>query len=200
MNYYYDLKIPARLFFEIADSGNLELLVIKYKHKKEVLKKAWSKIYDLYFEKRDDKRMSMVLDYKKRIVLLKYKIDIINNCLKALVIVELPKEQLTAICEALKKLKIHIDPSKKITQEVLNALELDVNNLNIELDALLLKVKNMTSDIKSDFESDLVSIENTLERSISEDISLAKFIALERSASARSKSLKAMQNKRSRKR
>lgn len=195
VEYYEDLQIPARLFFEVIETSDLNLLVIKFKHKEEKLKEAWEKIYDLYYEKRNDSKMSHVLEVQKKMRLTQYKIDIIKDALRVLITLNLPKETAQTICEALMKLGVKIDNSKPINEEVLNKLQIDVNNLRIQLESQAEHLKTLTSGVKSSYEDACVSIENTLERTISEDVSLSKFISLENSAKERSKIIQSKRNK-----
>lgn len=199
MKFYSNLAIPARTFFEIIESGDLSHLIISGKPSSKHLSNAWTKIYDLYYEKRQDSKMSMIFEHQKKMKLIEFKINVATNCMKALVIVDFPKEQLKEVCNALKKLNISIDPDKRITEEVLNKLQIDINNMKIQYDDQQAKIKNLSKGVKSDFEDICVNIENCLERSISENISMAKFISLEKSAIKKNNYQKAQAAKRKRK-
>lgn len=139
--------------------------------------------------------MAHVLEVQKKMRLTQFKIDIIKDSLRVLITLNLPKETTQTICKSLRKLGIKIDPNKPMNEEVLNKLQIDVNNLKIQLETEAEQLKTLTSGVKSSYEDACVSIENTLERTISEDVSLAKFISLENSAKERSKIIQSKRNK-----
>lgn len=195
MTHYSNLKIPAYLFFEIAESNDLKSLVIKGKPTKNQLAKAWEKIYDAYYKRLDDRQMERAMDSKKRIGLLKMKIDIVENVLYVLSLINAPKELLVTVIQSLKKIGIHLDETKAVPLAVLNTLQVDLVNLRTELDVEVEKYAKMTSGEGLNFTDDVVGIENVLERSIPEDISLDKYISLKKSAKDKIARLKANQAK-----
>lgn len=195
MEYYKNLKIPAFLFFEVADTQDLKKLVIKGKPTKNQLKKAWEKIYDAYFERLQDRKMQQALETRKSIGLLKMKIDIVENVLFGMSLSGATKEMLLEIIVSLKKIGIYLDDTKPMLEAILNALQIDLVNLKTELDVEIEKYRNMASGEKGNYVDDVVSIENVLERTIPEEISLDKYISLKKSASKKVSVLKAQQQK-----
>ena len=195
MTYYNDLKIPAFLFFEIAESEDLSKLVISGNVDQELLEKAWEAIYDLYYARTDDTRMRNTMEAKKSIALLKMKIDIVYNSLHVLSLVDLTDAHVDLIITKLKSIGINLDKSDNLSSSILQTLQIDLVNLKAQLASDLDKYNAISKEVGSTFTDDLVSLENVLERTISEDVSLAKYISLKKSAKDRVKRLKDQQNK-----
>lgn len=195
MTYYNDLSIPAYLFFEIAETNDLQKLVIKYKHSDKTLQNAWDKIYDAYYERIEDKQMERALESKKLISLLKMKIDLLENVLYMLSIMQAPKELIKPVIDSLKKVGIHIDQEKPTPVSVLKALQIDMVNLRTELDVETANYTKLTSGKSSTFTDEIVGVENVLERTIAEDVSLGKYISLKKSAKDKITRLKASKSK-----
>ena len=179
--YYKDLKVPASVFFEILDTNVLSLLVIKGSPTVNQLEKAFSKIFDKYFEKKNDTSLKLILKTRKNIIRLYRKIAIIESVVLSLVKFKFPEEHVEKLIAGLRKGGINIDETIDLDKELLRVLQID---LEAERTMLLLEennLKELTKGKKSSFEDGIVSIEGVLGYSLKEDITLAKYLAYEAS-------------------
>lgn len=178
--YWHDTRLPAELFFEILESGKLKRLTTKGKASKGDLRKAWSKILDEFFELKNDSQLKIIIRTKKEILNQSIKIKTIENTMRVLSVVSLPRETVENIVEKLKDLHIHIDLEKPLNKEILRVLEVDLAGLKTRLEIENDKLKGLTKGAKATFEENCVNIEGALGRSISEGVSLRKYVAYEK--------------------
>ena len=164
-------KVKARVFFEILKSGDTSLLEVK-NHDKE-----FDELYDKYFEAQDNQKdkqnLSNLLDIAKYRLILS-KIDLIIEVLK------FPKdnrhkEKINAILKEL-GLKCGINDDG-----LLDELKQKAGIIWNELQILSAETKTTKkTKVNYTFSDIIISFENTLNRSISSEIDLEKFISYQK--------------------
>lgn len=194
--YWYNTKIPAELFFDILESGQLKDLIISGKPKVKELQKAWTKIFDEYFKIKDDGKLRIIIKTKSEILKLTLKISVIENTLKILSIGKLPKENVVKITNKLKSINVFINPEKPINKQVLQKLKTTVAGLKTRLAIEEDNIKKLGLEAKSSFEADCVNIESALGRSINESVTLKKYLEYAKAAKKISNNRRASNNRR----
>ncbi len=185
--YYKDLKVPAYLFFDILETGKLKLLTIKGQPKEGKLKKAFTKIFDLYYEAKNDGKLKLILKTKKNIIKLYRKIGIIEAVVLSLVQFSFPKDSIKELIEGLRKGGINIDESLDLDKELLRVLQNDLAGLKTHLALEEHNLKELSKGEKSSFEESLVALENVHNRPMDENMSLAMYLARLKSANKKVK-------------
>lgn len=180
--YWHDTRLPAELFFEILQSGKFKKLIIKGKPSKGELRKAWSKIFDEYFTIKDDTQLKEILRVKKNILKSTLKIQTIEASLKIFALGKLNKETTTNIVNKLKEIGVFIDLKKSLNEEVLRILKTHLAGLKTSLQLEEHQLKELTKGATTTFEDNCVNIEQCLGRSITENVSLRKYLAYEAQA------------------
>lgn len=180
---YNDINtIPARTFFEILKSNNLQLL--KPKPSEIGLEDVFISIYDEYFLKSDNNQAKNYFELIKNVAFLKYKIDIIRQTLHFVYYNRMTKEMYFDIINALKEgCNIEIDTNLPFKDEVKRVLEVELGILQNDLSIDEMQINDIVKDATKkafDYEEKIVSMEQNLKRDIKENISLAKYIALEK--------------------
>lgn len=185
--YYKDLKVPARLFFEILETSNLKLLIIKGNPKDGKLDKAFSKIFDLYFSERNDGKLKLILKTKKTIIKLYRKIGIIEAVVLSLVQFSFPKDKVKELIAGLRKGGININESLDLDKELLRVLKNDLAGFKTHLQLEEHNLKELSKGEKSSFEDSVVALEGVFNFAIDEKVSLAKYLSYQRSANKKVK-------------
>ena len=188
--YYKDLKVPAYLFFDILETGKLKLLTIKGQPKEGKLKKAFSKIFDKYYEARNDGTLRLILKTKKSIIRLYRKIGIIEAVVLSLVQFSFPEDKVKELIANLRKGGINIDESLDLDKELLRVLKNDLAGLKTHLALEEHNLKELSKGEKSNFEDSIVALEGVFNFAIDEKISLAKYLSYQKSATKKVKASK----------
>lgn len=176
--------IKAKIFFKILDTKDYQLL--KPKPREKGLEQVFMSIYDEFFTRLDNFEGKQYLELSKKIAELQYKISNLKRALHFYYYNKTTKQMRLEFIEALKTgYDIEIDPNESFSSEVLRVLNIDLgileNELEISKNELIQLTKKETQKISS-YESKIVAVENVLKRSIDDDITLAKYIELEKSA------------------
>lgn len=175
--------IPARVFFEILETRDYQLL--RPKPKEEDLDKVFAGIYDLWFEKTDNKEAKAYLETTKEIVILEYKIAILKNTLACILDIhgDIPEYLFDKMLEGLKAgFGIDFNKNKDVADEIISILNVYVGDLSLELVMLKDSIKSGNDEkVKFDFYAAKASIENAVMRSLDRDMVLAEWIAIENS-------------------
>lgn len=166
------------------ESKNYQNLCPKPKEKE--LEKVFISIYDDFFVKSDNAEATEYLRLTNEIAMFEYKIAYLKQALHFYLYNTTTKEMRIDFIEALKVgYDIEIDFNLPFIDEVHRVLSSDIGMIENELSMAKINYKAMTQVSKSkafDYESQIVSIENVIKRSISDDITLSKYIAYEKSA------------------
>ena len=176
--------IKARIFFKILDTKDYQLL--KPKPREKGLEQVFMSIYDEFFIHSENNEAKQYLELSKKIAELQYKISNLKRALHFYYYNKTTKEMRLGFIEALKNgYDIEINPNESFSSEVLRVLNIDLGVLENELTIAEDEFKQLTSKTQqkiSSYESKIVAVENVLKRSIDDDITLAKYIELEKSA------------------
>lgn len=177
-------KIPAKLFFEVLSSKDYTLL--EADNEDEDLETVFIAIYDDFFVKSDNPEAKRYLNLTTNIAFLEYKLATIKQVMEFTYFAQLTKEMRDKILKALEVgCGIYIDKDADFTEEVKRVMQVETgiieNDLTMEKLDLDSMVKN-SSQKAFDFYDNIVSLSNVHERNIDETITLAMYIALDKSA------------------
>jgi len=176
--------IPAKVFFDIMQSKNFQLL--KPKPKEQGLEELFMSIYDDFFLQSDNFESKEYLRLISEKAFLNYKLSVINKTLEFLYFTKTTKQMRLDIIKALKDgCNIDIDADAPFADEVQRVLDMELgfikNDLSfIEID--LIKMQATTNEKLHNYYDSIVSLSNIHERNIDEHITLAMYVALEKSA------------------
>lgn len=177
-------KIPAKLFFEVLSSKDYTLL--EADNEDENLETVFIAIYDDFFVKSDNPEAKRYLNLTTNIAFLEYKLATIKQVMEFAYFAQLTKEMRDKLLKALEVgCGIYIDKDADFTEEVKRVMQVETgiieNDLTMEKLDLDFMVKN-SSQKAFDFYDNIVSLSNVHERNIDETLTLAMYIALDKSA------------------
>lgn len=185
--------IPARIFFEILKTHNLQLLRPKPSEKTEDLEMLFVQIYDEYFIRSENKDAEEYLRLSDSVTFLEYKINTIKRVLAFLYYNKTTQQMRIDNLNALRvHCGIRIVEDSDFTKEVERILTVEIgiiqNDLNfdkMQLDAL----KKDANQKIFDYYDSLVQISGVYPygRTLDEKMSLARYIAESKEAIRRSK-------------
>jgi hypothetical protein len=173
---YDNLDIPAKLFFKICSTGELG----------EITQDNWDKIFDEAYQLRKNAEAREAIYKRQRIAVLTLQANIIQDALFALTKLGKYREARDRIIEILKKLQVHIK-SETMYDDILRALKVKIGGIKNRIRLEELGMKTDTEKIGATYEEICVNIENVLERTIDENLTMYKFIAYEKSRDAKIK-------------
>lgn len=182
---YKDCSIPARLFFKVASTGDLTLLPKG---------SDWDAISDEYHLLSNDRRTTRLLEKQKRVAWLILKAHVIQDTLFCLNKFQMYREAREKIIEILKGLDVVIRPDA-VNEDILRTLNVTIGRIKNQIRLEELELKDQRKIIGATFDEVCVSIENVLERTISEDVTTYKFIAYKKSSEAKVARLKKSKSK-----
>jgi hypothetical protein len=177
-------NIPAKLFFDVLNTKDYSLL--QPDNENEDLEAVFIAIYDDFFVKSDNPEAKRYLNLTTNIAFLEYKLATIKQVMEFAYFAHLTKEMRDKILKALEVgCGIYIDKDADFTEEVKRVMQVETgiieNDLTMEKLDLDSMVKN-SSQKAFDFYDNIVSLSNVHERNIDETITLAMYIALDKSA------------------
>lgn len=177
-------NIPAKLFFDVLSSKDYTLL--KPDDENEDLETVFTAIYDDFFVKSDNPEAKRYLNLTTNIAFLEYKLATIKQVMEFAYFAQLTKEMRDKLLKALEVgCGIYIDKEGDFTEEVKRVMQVETgiieNDLTMEKLELESMVKNSTQKA-FDFYDNIVSLSNVHERNIDETVTLAMYIALDKSA------------------
>jgi hypothetical protein len=182
----YD-NIPAKVFFNILDSKNYQLL--KPKPKEKGLEAVFMAIYDEWFIKTDNEEAKEYLTLRNELVVLQNKLNGVKAVLYHIYKNKhiLTDEMYLQLCESIKKgFGIYVntntdfyDEMKRVLQSEVGCIKDDISFKEAELNDLVEKNKGK----KFNYFAVVDSIANALApRIINSDMLLAEFVEAEKSA------------------
>ena len=190
---YHSLEtIPARVFFKILKDNDLQQL--KPKPGTKNLELVFSAIYDDFFLKSENPEAKEYLELSNEINFLEYKIATIKNIMLFLFnnyrvySLDIPeiKKMKNDILDALEnKCNIFINRDNLILEEIKRVMEIELGIINNDLNFAKMnyeKMLNTGSKKAFEFYETIVSLSNAHGRNIDESLSLAYYVALEKSA------------------
>jgi len=178
-------NIPAKVFFDILHSKDYQLL--KPKPSEEGLEKVFMDIYDDFFVKSDNSEAKRYLNLTTNIAFLEYKIATIKQVTHFVYYTpNITDEMKLKLLNALEAgCGIYIDKNEDFTIEVQRVLQVEIGIIENDLTMEKLELDNISKNRKEviyDFYDNIVSLSNIHERNIDEKLTLAMFIALDKSA------------------
>lgn len=178
-------NIPAKLFFDVLSSKDYTLL--QPDNKKEDLQAVFTLIYDDFFVKSDNSEAKRYLNLTTNIAFLEYKIATIKQVMHFIYYTpNITAEMKLKLLNALEiGCGIFIDKNEDFTIEVQRVLQVEIGIIENDLTFDKLELDNMSKksiDKAFDFYDNIVSLSNVHERNIDESITLAMYIAIDKSA------------------
>jgi len=176
--------IKAKVFFKILETKDYQLL--KPKPREKGLEQIFIGIYDEFFLRSDNHEANEYLKLTKTIAELEYKIATLKQSLHFYFYNRTTEKMRLDYIEALKiGYDIIIDAQKPFIDEVQRVLSVEVGIIQNDLSVAKASFEQMTKKSQQkavSYESRIVGIENVLKRSVDDDVTLAKYIELEKSA------------------
>lgn len=180
--FYSDCSIPARLFFDHIIHGDISVLGVG--NNREVHNAYWSIINE--FCELDNNngllkwfKLQVKLSNTERAI---HDVQTLLFPIKHLCEDEYQIEVCVKFLNALKYPVINFDTSKPLQEEIQRIESQVIGILHNELEMQKPAHEQEHKKIVKDFNDRLVAVENMLGRSIDDDVTLRKFISLEKSA------------------
>lgn len=184
---------PAKVFFEIRETGNYQLMRPKPNTDTTVLANMYADIYDIYFLKTDNKDAARYLELRNIVTAIPIKVKMIKNVLKY--IWETPsnlwdevdiKKLRIEVIEAINKLldtpidieNDFIEELSRVLNVELGIMENDIAEAEMELETIVAA----SSKSVFDFYESLGNISDAHGRTLDEKILLPMYVAEERRA------------------
>jgi len=177
--------IPAKVFFEILKTKDLNLLI---PNKGDNLEEIFSKIYDDFYTKMDNEESKNYLRLASEISFLEYKIMTLKQCLHFYFTNKTTKEMREEFANALKEgLGILIDLNVPFIDEVQRILSIEIGIIENDLNLAKIDFDKMikTSQSKDfDYFDDIGILGQVLQGNnlVKEDMTLALYISLNKLA------------------
>lgn len=190
-------NIPAKLFFDILESKDFDLLEPKKGEKGT--EEVFSNIYDDYFVRSDNKSSKRYLELLQQTEFTKYKIKSIKQVLEFLVFNKTTKQIRTDLLESLIEIGININLETDFLDETKNILQVELGILENDLSFMLIELENMQKDNKNavfNFYESLIGLESIHERTLDDEMVLIKFIEYEKLGIKKIESIKKRTTKR----
>lgn len=178
--------IPAKVFFQILENKNYQLL--KPKPREKELEQVFLSIYDDWFLQSENPNAKEYLRISNEMIALTNKINTVKQILYFIFYNKTTQKMRYDIIDALAlHCNIFLDKSKPFLNEMNDVLRIQVGELEIDLEMLKTKrddLKPTNADVEQVFSyyKQITGFENVLKRNINDDIVLAKYIEYERSA------------------
>lgn len=175
-------NIPAKVFFEIMETKNYQLL--KPKPKEKGLEELFLQIYDDYFLKSDNDEAKEYVRIIKEINFLEYKISSLKQVIAFYYFNRTTKEMREDFVKALKVgTGIEIDLTLDFAEEVKRVLTIEIGILNNDLQFVKQEYKDLLSQSKNkkfDYYERLAIMSNNLPNNslLKENMLLDVYIAL----------------------
>ncbi len=179
---WYDLEIPAKLFYKISEAGNIDLLIREGKPTLKQLETAWFSIIDRVYQVRKDMRAQNIQDKQVQIALLNHKIQAIASIIGVLYQILLTEKQQNELIEALKKLQIILkNPSK---EEINRVLKRDLKGLKAKLKIEISRLSEMQKQVskKMEYERICLKLSRAIDLKLDINMTLGEFLAAEAEA------------------
>lgn len=176
-------NVPAKLFFDILESKNFDLL--EPEENEVGLEQVFSDIYDDYFVKCQNPKSNEYLELSQTVAFLNYKIESVRQVVDFLSKNKTTKEMRLLLLESLIYIGVNIDLEADFSEEVQRILQVELGILENEVSFAQIDLQNMTkekTDSVFNFYESLIGLESVHERNLDDEMVLAKFIEYERIA------------------
>lgn len=184
-------NIPAKLFFDILQSKDFDLLEPK-KGEKD-LDIVFSGIYDDYFVKSNNENSKKYIELLQEVEFMNYKITSINRVLEFLFFNKTTKEIRQELLESLIAIGVNINLENDFLEEVRNVLQVEVGILQNDLNFAKIELENIIKENSKsvfNFYESLIGLESAHERTLDDEMVLAKYIEYEKLAEKKMQMLK----------
>jgi len=176
-------NIPAKVFFEILYKKDYELL--QRENETEELDKIFSDIYDDYFIQSENEKAKEFLGLRENIAFLVYKVESIKQVVQFLFENKTTREMREMLLDALISIGVNVNKEADFLDEVQNILQIelgiienDINLSKMELES----IQENNEDVVFNFYESLIALESAHERSLDDEMVLAKYIQYEKIA------------------
>lgn len=192
-------NIPAKLFFDILQNKDFELLEPNESELKEIeellksigtekvlknpLEECFGSIYDDYFVQSENPKAKEFLELRQTIFFMEHKIKSIVQVLDFLLFNDTPKEIRIILLQALIDIGVNIDLENSFIEEVKNILQVELGIIYNDVNLAKMDLENMNTQSQEsvfNFYEHLVGLESAHERSLDDEMVLAKFIVYEK--------------------
>ena len=180
--------IPAKLFFDILESKDFDLL--ERSSDEEDLEEVFTAIYDDWFVKSENEKSKEYLTLRENIAMLTFKIESVRQVIGFLFFNKTTKEMRITLLEALISIGINVSLDNDFTDEVTNVLQVELGCIENDLNMMKMEVETIRdtqNDNVFNFYEHLISLEMAHERSLDDAMVLAKFLEYEKIAIKKSK-------------
>lgn len=193
-----NLDIPAKLFYQISENEDYNLLIISGNPTKKQINKAWYKIIDEVWKVSKNGRQRNIQHKRIHIALLSHKITVITAILKVLYIVVWKPKQQKQLIDKLSKLGIKINKVApgKFKDEVHKVLQRDIGGLNTKLAIQQDMLKEMLKpyDKKVAYTRAFAKLSRAVQLKLDINMTLDEFLGWEVEAIEMSNAVKAEKN------
>jgi hypothetical protein len=178
--------IPAKVFFEILESKNYQLL--KPKPSEKGLEEVFISIYDEFFLKSDNPEANEYLKVTKDIAYIEYKIAVLKQSLYFYYANKTTEQMRLDFIETIKEVyNIEIDKTKPFIDEVQKVLTIEIGILENDLNPLKSHYDSLIKNSKSknfDYYESIGVLSNVLQSNslLKENMTLAVYVTLEKLA------------------
>lgn len=186
-------NIPAKLFFDVLHEKDFTLLEPFEGETDEEVEESFIKVYDEYFLKSDNPKSKEFLRLRQEIAFITYKIESIVQVLDFLLFNTTTKEIRIMLLESLIYIGVNINLEAEFMQEVQNILQVEVGCLTNDLNIAKMDLENLSKGQQEsvyNFYESLVSLETAMERSLDDEMVLAKYIEYEKLAVKKAEMMK----------
>lgn len=178
-------NIPAKLFFDVLSEKDFKLLEPLETETEEEVEQVFVAIYDEYFVKSENPKSKEFLRLRQEIAFLTYKIESIVQVLDFLLFNTTTKEMRTMLLESLIAIGININLENTFHDEVQNVLQVELGIIQNDLNFAKIDLENLSKENQDkvfSFYESLVGLESVHERSLDDEMVLAKYIEYEKLA------------------
>ena len=186
-------NIPAKLFFDVLSERDFSLLEPLENETEEEVEGAFVAIYDDYFTKSDNPKSKEFLRLRQEVAFITYKIESIVQVLDFLLFNTTTKEMRIMLLDSLISIGVNINLEAEFMQEVQNVLQVEIGCLENDLNIAKMDLENLSKGQQEsvyNFYESLVSLETAMERSLDDDMVLAKYVEYEKLAVKKAEMIK----------
>lgn len=179
-------NIPAKVFFEILKTKDYTLLQPRWMEKN--LDQVFMSVYDDYFLRSENEQAKEFLRIQNELIANEYKVNILKQSLSFYFYNKTTEQMRKDFIKALKKgFRIVIDETVPFIEEVQRVLNIEIGILENEISMCKIGLQELNKGGQSkefDYYDSLVGLSNVLTGNtlVKDDITLAVYVSLEKSA------------------
>lgn len=180
-NSIYNIK--AKTFFDILHEKDFSLL--EPKEDEEDLELVFSGIYDDWFVRSQNEKAKEFLDLKQNIAFMSYKVQSVVQVLDFLMFNKTTREMRKILLESLISIGINVNLEAEFLEEVQTILQIELGIIQNDINMATLELESTKSENEEavfNFYESVIALETAHERSLDDEMVLAKFIEYEKIA------------------